>query len=464
MSDGSYFINGVSGVTGDYLVMPEKAEELRERLEGSVEGRARFEQIAATAEGTYAFDVDPLKLEEAGWALVVPEEDEKALRDALAPLIAHRERQAGALAKVLVYKSGECRRKWLSRHGVSAGDFDSAKVPMYLLVAGDSSKIPFSVIHELAVEYAVGRIEFDATNDYRRYAENVVRYETGAAPGTARCAAFFAARHSFDPATQLSADHLVMPLSNLDDERNAVRKTRFDATRDIGASATKERFRELLRAERPSLLFTATHGVGWPAGHPEQRQKQGALLCQDWPQVGRIAAQHYFTAADVPNDACVEGLVSFHFACYGAGTPAEDRFPSARKETPARISTAPFVAALPKQLLLRGALAVVGHVERAWAYSITPEDHQAQIGPFNDFIGHVLIGRPVGSAMRAFAMRHAVLAVALANILERIQYERIAPEFIADLWTQRNDAEAYLVIGDPAVHLRSAEIGPGGTQ
>jgi hypothetical protein len=464
MRDGSYFINGVNGITGQYLTALQTAEDLRERMEGEVADRSRYERIVTQARGTLGltFDIDPLKLEKAGWALVVPEPEEQMLRDALAPLLKHRQNQAGELAKVLTYRAGESRGTWLARHGVAAGDIVPAKVPFYLLVAGDCSALPFTFVHELAVEYAVGRIEFDDAAGYRTYAGNVVRYETGGAPATTRRAAFFGARHAFDAATQLSADYLVAPLADIEEANNAVRKTRFEVTRDIGQSATKQRLRGLLRDDKPSLLFTATHGVGWPAGHADQQQKQGALLCQDWPKVGTIGPEHYFTAADVPDDAHVEGLVSFHFACYGAGTPLRDRFPPTRSTEPAKISASPFIAALPKQLLLRGALACVGHVERAWTYSISPDNGQAQIGPFNNFIGHVLSGHPVGLAMRDFADRHAVLAVELANIIERIEYERIAPQRIADLWTQRNDAEAYLIVGDPAVRLRTAEIGSGG--
>ena len=59
---------------------------------------------------------------------------------------------------------------------------------------------------------------------------------------------------------------------------------------------------------------------------PAQREKQGAILCQDWPGFGPTAPEHLFTAADIPADASFDGLIHFFFACYGGGCPKEDNF------------------------------------------------------------------------------------------------------------------------------------------
>jgi hypothetical protein len=65
----------------------------------------------------------------------------------------------------------------------------------------------------------------------------------------------------------------------------------------------------------------------------------------------------------------LRGMLAFFFACYGAGTPRQDDFAHLATGAPVEIAPHGFLARLPQQLLKRGALAVVGHVERAWGCS-----------------------------------------------------------------------------------------------
>jgi hypothetical protein len=55
-------------------------------------------------------------------------------------------------------------------------------------------------------------VAFDSADDYGRYAEGVVAYETAAAPPHAREVVYWAPRTGLDAATQLSERFLIAPL------------------------------------------------------------------------------------------------------------------------------------------------------------------------------------------------------------------------------------------------------------
>jgi hypothetical protein len=212
---------------------------------------------------------------------------------------------------------------------------------------------------------------------------------------------------------------------------------------------------------RPALLFSASHGMGgWPPGHVDQRVRHGALLCQDWPGIGQIGEAHYFGATDVPADARVHGLIAFFFACFGAGTPKRDAFVHVRGEPPPELAPEAFVSALPKRLMSHpqgGALAVIGHVDQAWGYSFI-SGGEGQLLPFQNALGRILLGQPVGYAMKDFNEKYAALSANLAGILEDVGFGdvQIADTELARVWTERNDAQNYVVLGDPAAALKVA--------
>jgi hypothetical protein len=508
ITEDCIYMNGVDGVTGDYLAAPldgdgtELKQSVRfadivEVIKGSAPPREQAEQLASVAHAPgekhlgLHFTIDPTDIAKTGWGVVFPAahgEDHPA-RKALGPLLRHREQQVGDAArfKVLSYGDAEGRPEewsgWLARHGVSAGTVEPRKVPFYLLLVGSPAEMPFAFAHMLGLEYAVGSLHFDTPEEYAAYAESVVAYETGDTVPTAGEAVFFGPRH--DQATRLSADLLLDPLVGgvpgadrppvveqafMESRKTlGTRAAQFKARKVVGARATKDALLETLSppagAKPPSLIFTASHGMAFPAGHADQAGAQGALLCQDWPGAGSISPAYYLSGADVPSDARLHGVVTFHFACYGAGTPSHDRFFHKPGRRPPQIAPRPFVAALPKRLLSHpggGALACIGHVERAWGYSIVSNTSSPQLIPFENAIGRILSGKPVGLAMKDFSEKYAALSADLTRILEKVGFGFAPPaDRLARLWVERNDAEGYFVLGDPAVRLRVEKFGPG---
>jgi hypothetical protein len=468
VSDERIYANGVNGLTGEYLIAPLAPSEVAARARQGPDDPDQMPWLTRLSEAietkTFGprFDLDPEVLSDVGWAVVFSEDEDPAVREALAPLVVHRRGIAGEeRTKVLDYSPGESWTDWLARHRTAPGNVDPRKVPYYVLLVGSPERIPFSFQYLLDVEYAVGRLDLDDPGSYGRYAAAIVEHEQGGAEPRDATATFFGTRHAFDGATQLSSDSLVTPLAAAFETggelADAVAGYRVD--RVIGEPATKSALGEVFSgtggAGRPALFFSATHGMGgWPVGDPDQAARHGALLCQDWPGAGQISENQYFAASDLAPDSDVQGMMAFFFACYGAGTPHVDDFHRVPGQPPPVIAEPPFVARLPKVLLSAGAHAVIGHVERAWGYSFFGAG-ESQLIPFQNALGRTLVGQPVGHAMKDFNEKYAALSNSMLQVLDEIERGgKVVPDAeLARLWTERNDAQNYVVLGDPASRL-----------
>jgi hypothetical protein len=473
------FINGIDGTTGDYLIAPMAERETAQLAIKQPPDRDMVNSLRNAAKKAGephlggAFDVDLEDLTQAGWAIIFHQDEERTVRKALAPLIAHRQKQIGndEIVKVLEYRHGESVVSWLARHKIAFGPVEPDKVPFYLLLIGGPERIPFSFGHLLDTVYGVGRLHFGSIGGYKRYVESVIGYETEGKVRTSREVAFFGPCHKNDWPTKLSSERLVKPLALGTRDRKGVTERAAQRARIAyraklfePKNSTKESLMNLFRPaageKGPCFLFTASHGLGWPNGHADQKKVQGALLCQDFPEVGRgpLKPDHYFAASDLPRDARVHGLVCFHFACFSAGTPGQDRFSYQPGIPPQVLAPQPFFSALPQALLSHengGALGVIGHVERAWQNSIVTEGAGPQLLPFENAIGFILSGLPLGWALKDFNERFAAQSANLTDVIDKVNLGISVPDRqLAELWLDRNDAEGYVLFGDPAVRLR----------
>jgi hypothetical protein len=475
------FINGIDGDTGEYLVAPltyhEAAKFVRdEPLDAPLTKFLKivWQKISQPHLGLPA-GVDAGDVTKAGWGVVFHADEDPQVKAALTLLVAHRQAQISddTIVKVLEYDGQENAREWLASYGVEAGSVQPWKVPYYLLLVGSPARIPFSFGHVLDVGYAVGRLHFDEAADYAQYVDSLTAYESGKASPRGKEAVFFGTCHQFDKATQLSAEHLVDPLADgvpAGDGRPAqpgVAEGQGFQTRKIrDQAATREALSRVLAPPAgmrpPAFLFTATHGIGLRKRGHDQVARHGALVCQEWPGPGVFEEDYYFAAKDLPAESQVHGLITFHFACFSAGTPSHDRFMHKPGKQPRQIAEEPFIAALPKALLIQpqgGALACVGHVERAWGFSFTTEQTGTVIQPFQNAIHHILAGKPVGFAMKDFNDRYAELSTVQSDLLEQIDFgKQVSDKELVTIWSRRNDAEGYMVVGDPAAALRVNEL------
>ena len=195
-----------------------------------------------------------------------------------------------------------------------------------------------------------------------------------------------------------------------------------------------------------------------------QRREQGALLCSDWSlhaggPTRPLPREQYFGGEDLEalgTRAAVAGLVTFHFACFGAGTPWLDDYSreAGRRES---LTDEAFVGYLPRKLLSHpggSGLAVIGHVERARGYSFLWPGAPRQLGMFKDTLLRLLGGYPVGYAMEYFHDRYAALSVEVSERQRELEIDGTTDERqLAALWNAHADARSYVIVGDPAVRL-----------
>ncbi len=98
-------------------------------------------------------------------------------------------------------------------------------------------------------------------------------------------------------------------------------------------------------------------------------------------------------------------------------------------------------------------------MERAWSYSITSKKTGPQIQAFQNAVKAILAGIPVGHAMKDFNERYAALSTRQSQLLEDVGFgAQVSDKELATNWAWRNDAEGYVIIGDPAVRLRVADL------
>jgi hypothetical protein len=473
--------NGINCATGAYGIAPLTGPALAALLRGEQppDNLAELKSKADPGAFPIAADHDPTRIDQSGWAVIFAADSDPAVAEALLPLLELRRAQAGDLFRSFTgksgYRAGETKSQFFARHRISDGPAEPAELGYYVLIVGSPEAIPFGFQYQLDVMRGVGRLFFATPAEYASYARSVVEAESGRLQ-LARRAVFFGVANPDDNATKLSAQYLVRRVH--EELRQRPTFTRWVAEGDtrrahklawilesvIGEPATKARLGQLLGgAETPALLFTASHGAEFPAGDPRQLPHQGALVCQDWPGPKSwhepVPQDFYFAGDDIASSARMQGLISFHFACFGGGTPKLDQFAQkARRSDRQLIAPQNFVARLPQRMLGHpggGALAVIAHVERAWAYSFLSPAGVEQSTAFNRTLAQLLSGAPVGWATESLNLRYADLATELTTVLEELSYDPASKSAyeLAALWTNHNDARGYAIFGDPAVRL-----------
>ena len=461
------YINGIDGSTGKPLLpqidgKPMLGKDLLRFVGGY--GDSDLNDLLGErnkrGEGSFGvkYGVDAKDLAKAGWGVIYGPEISDEVKEALLPLVKLRQSQTNGLFKEYAYESGETMFDFLIRNDTAlAGVADPEEMPYYLLLVGSPEKMPFVFQYGLDVDRAVGRLHFETTREYDNYARSVVAAEAGEVK-LPRRATFFSVNNPNDKATSHSTNMLMKPLYQ-DFKQERSDKWLMDNYSGEG-KATKSQLTTLLGGDReqvPAFLFTGSHGISFPRNDSRLEAHQGALVCNDWDgQPGPIPADVYMAGEHIASDAQLHGMVAFFFACYGAGVPKEDEFMQKVSGTPKQIAPYPFISRLPQRILGHpqgGALAVIGHVERAWTYSFKWGDNK-HLSVFEETLSKLFDGYPVGDAFDAFGGKHASVSASLTMLLEKQRRRQKVNRFeLIKLWMVNNDARDYIILGDPAVCL-----------
>ena len=391
------------------------------------------------------YGISSHELSEAGWGLVLPENADPAIRDALEPLLRLRRAQAGERYRELVYLPDESSLDFRQRLRMAHGRVDPRQMPWYLLMVASPREIPHAFEMDLDVPCAVGRLDFDHVDDLAAYAERVAALEQAPARRPER-ALVFAPTHPDEPPTDITAQYLAEPA------RALLASEGLTGEAVIGRGATRERLLQAL-AQPWDLWLFAGHAVQFRSGSKAQRPAQGALLCADWPgpvqhPEGSPLSQTV-CAADLPDGALAGGLAVL-FGCHTVGTGTVDLYHHASMDQAKASAPEPFTSAMAQALLGRrgGALGVLGHVGRAFEAAVFWRG-ASQTATFEDAMRAFCHGRRLGEAMDGFGQRFADVAASWT----RFQMTGAGDVDPLDLWIAFHDAHSWCLMGDPAVRL-----------
>ena len=457
--------NGVDWTSGG--VLPEVASDDLAGVDEDRPGVSDKRKPVATR--AIVEDSDPNNLAEAGWGIVYGPTIGDDVKAALEPLLQRRKEQAGELyrdfAGSRAYRPGESVRQWLKRQNVGFAVVNpELGVPLYLLIVASPQDIPFEFQYLLDTYWNVGRLYFDDGDaaKYAAYARQIIQYETAATVPHGKRLGIFATANPGDRATNFFHNQVAKPFAEGSNGVQPVgQKQGFTIDRLLRADATKANLIDLLcgrrDSDRPALLLSGSHGVFADETVPDRLDKIGAIVTQEWEPGESLSASTTFAARDLADAGGVEGLVHFFFACYSGGCPDFDTYQRGPDGARKRLLDATIVSRLPQTMLATGGLGVIAHIDRAFACSFQNDRSGPQTQDMHGVLTRIMKGIRLGQALDSFNLRWAILSAELSGLLRNREIDpaSVPDDLLANCWLTRDDARNYLLLGDPAVRLRT---------
>jgi hypothetical protein len=438
----------------------------------------------------YSVD-DPNDLTQTGWGIIFASDADPAIQAQLQPLIDLRRSQvqdptqpprlfrifSGAANGGVL--PGQSAASWAQQQGVSLTapvDPYQGGVPYYLLLVGSPDRIPFEFQALLKMQWAVGRLAFDDVEDYGRYAQAVVQYESPAfKPVQRKSAAVWVTRNYGDLATAMLSGAICQDF--LAPANQLGSRSQFNLDAFPNEKATKAQLIEILRGNLPggppAVFFTGSHGCDYSGASPAtQRHMQGSLITQEWVSGTPAGPANQFTAADIPADARLQGTIGFLFACYSGGCPTYNTYYFNKDGSPISIAPAPMITAIPQALLSRGTLAVIAHVDLAFPYAFQNVSGTPQVQAVRTPLEMLMRGKRTGLAADSLSILWSSLSSQLGLALgssPQVANPSVTPPAatapnpgasaqLAQMTIARDDARNYIVLGDPATKLRIGDL------
>jgi hypothetical protein len=408
--------------------------------------------------------IDFGNVRKAGWVYLLNSSDPN--RDEIIRIIRPLaiQRRMKSPEKPLVFLD-QTPEKWFDWILKNLTPFGLDEPPYYLLIVGNPQQIPFRFQSFLSSSFAVGRLDFETLDELAAYVEKILALEKSIQPTVKRQAVFLAPDGGEGDATFFSRRYMAEPLSHLVENM-----LHLPVARLFGDNATHSRFQDVLLTASPALIYTASHGLG-AINQPLEVQKQlnGAIVCQQDGSDQSIQ-ERLFSANDIVMEkSFLNGGVFFQFACFSYGTPSLSDFSHWRNKPGSTQNTSSdFVATFPRRMLAhsKGPIAFIGHVDMAWLYGFADpgemdmeEWWNPRLKPFAQALEGLLTTQPVGLALQEMNKRYNNLNAYLTNLFDLIHQEesrntKMLMKKIAYSYVVRNDAQNFMIFGDPAVRLR----------
>jgi hypothetical protein len=333
------------------------------------------------------------------------------------------------------------------------------RLPHYLMILGGPDEVPWGIQFALAATRAVGRLPLTgaALDNYVNALLSDFKIDA-ADPYTT---VTWAVDTGPDDISHLMRTYIADKVQQKflgDNEMGAARSTYLDGM-DDPAQASAGRLVAALKAQRPGLIVSTSHGLTGPL-NDVRRMKETLGLPVD--QFGKAVEP-----ADLLEEWKPGGAVWYCHACCSAGSESPSIFSSLfeegsdlRRILDGIAKTGPSVAPLPLSLLghSRPARAFIGHVEPTFDWTLrNPGNRQVVTGPIVDAIYPNLFQlaprTPLGQAFRDV---HGNIGGYLADWDNARRVYDSGGRNLGDLMAMQlcaRDLQSLVILGDPAAML-----------